>query len=698
MIFSIHNEIKVKTNKKTYIFNNTLCASILQAIADKNGYSNYFSIGTGSTDSSRQNAYHLTSPKATLALENSTFQSDISKGQLFANYEYLLSTKNLNVNYITEAGLSDSSQDPIIYNYFSFIDSENPNGIDITNSDEISFEVKIYLTVNENNETLLTSGQNPFIEYLLGSQIESIFICTGSNYSANNRINRLLPSNANLVECEFNAQIQNSSLSLNLVAEMDVGEIDEILFVTKNKVFARKNIKEEKNTTTIAETFEPKQNYIIKISDDIKEVDSVINNTTSQAEVNCKISKYANDFGDEINFPDQGLFSYLTPRFISKDNNIIFFLYDDKVYAYKNTDYSFVKIDTRKIDDDYITKIISIEDYVFVFSKLTPYISTYTIDQNNIVQKTQNNFNSYENYSDFAEFLQFDIALSDNDTFMLGYLDSNKNAITMYFSYDSNNGYCYTNFIKNTRTFNHVFAMQNNHFCDAKMFYLKEGETSLDCRLVIHFPDKSETDVYTSLAYNLVHDAKNIYCKSRAIIAEKDSSPYIVIFYYPQVYQYELSLIDEELHDYVSGDLNYLIQKNSNNSYQIYNLVGYTTPENFINNFPDSIDQSKILDFEFLKDTLIIFQDDTIKPIIALNLNLGHTQIENVSSKTDNYSVTFKKFNKVGANGQTVTFNFYVGVSLWFFLKKYTKLKAAQILVCLLKIKTTLAFIFILQT
>ena len=70
----------------------------------------------------------------------------------------------------------------------------------------------------------------------------------------------------------------------------------------------------------------------------------------------------------------------------------------------------------------------------------------------------------------------------------------------------------------------------------------------------------------------------------------------------------------------------------SNSNYQIYNLVGYNTPENFINNFPSFVDQNKILDFEFLQDTLLIFQDDTTKPILALNLKLNHTQIENVSS------------------------------------------------------------------
>ena len=86
---------------------------------------------------------------------------------LFARYEFYLANNNTSLEYLTELGLSNDEQNPSIYNYFSLISDETPNGINISNKDEVLFEITINLTIEEQS-ILLTSGQNPFIEYLLG--------------------------------------------------------------------------------------------------------------------------------------------------------------------------------------------------------------------------------------------------------------------------------------------------------------------------------------------------------------------------------------------------------------------------------------------------------------------------------------------------------------------------------------------------
>ena len=80
-----------------------------------------------------------------------------------------------------------------------------------------------------------------------------------------------------------------------------------------------------------------------------------------------------------------------------------------------------------------------------------------------------------------------------------------------------------------------TLSIYKNNFCDGQMIYLKEGASSVECRIVTHNANQIETDVYSSLAYHLTKDATKIHCKNRAIISEKSTDPSIVIYYYPQI-------------------------------------------------------------------------------------------------------------------------------------------------------------------
>ena len=135
------------------------------------------------------------------------------------------------------------------------------------------------------------------------------------------------------------------------------------------------------------------------------------------------------------------------------------------------------------------------------------------------------------------------------------------------------------------------------------------------------------------------------------------------------MYEYELPLISDEDDDYISTNLLYLIQKRGSN-YDIYNLVGYNTPTKFKNGFPPEINQSEIVDFEFLNDTLLIFTNNPDEKIIAYNLKETSMVIENVSSIETDYLVSYKKYDIVGSNNEGVIATFAIDIKLWYFLKK----------------------------
>lgn len=661
MKFTFHNKLTIKLFNKNYEFYNTMLNSTLEALSNFDSYNKYISIGNGEAGTA-QNNFHLTNYLITSKLNFSSFQSDISKGNLFAIYEYKLLKHNINSNFIKEVGLSDNNTEPTIYNYFSLVSDENPNGLDITNSEEILFKVTINLNINENNDIILTSGNNPFIEFLLGNGLEEVYSCLGSNYSNNTRISRIKPINSNLIKCSKNANLVDNLLNIAFSCQFKQ-KIDEILFLTNNKVFARKNLKEYKNITSKSETMTAKDNYVIKINSDIKNVTSVINNSTNSNETNYLISKYANSIGDEIINPFNNLFDFETTKYISKDGKLILFILNGKVYCYKNENFEIIQINTREITDDEITKIISFENYIFIISKIKPFISTYIITDN-VVKKINNNFENLDNYSELETLRDIDITLCENNKFIAGILTQNGNALSIYFDYSSSNGFIYSSYLTNSKVFNYVIAMLKNNFCDGRMIYLKEGSTSAECRIVTHSSSAQETDIYSYLAYALTVNSKRIYCKGRALISEKTTSPIIVIYYYPQVYEYKLSLIQEEIKDYISEDIYYIAQENENKIFKLYNLVGYDTPEEFSNNLSEFMNCETIQEIVFLKDSFLVFTNDENEKIKSFNLNLSNTQIENVSDKDASYSVSYNEYNKLGSNDETVTINFKAEVTL----------------------------------
>lgn len=668
MKFSFHNRLTIKSQNKTFNFYNTTLKSLFQQLTDFKNYNSYISIGNGINNENSLNSFKLSNRLTTIPLHSKLIQSNMDKGELFAKYEFLVNTNNLHSEYLTEVGLSNNEDNPTIFNYFSLINDENPNGINISENQELSFEIIINLTIDEES-ICLTSGDNPFIQFLLGNGIDDVYICKGSNFSDNKRIERYIPNNENLILCNKNSTFNNETLEINFEGKINSGEIDEILFITNNTVFARYNTKEinkpiEKQFSTSA-----KANYVIKLDEDIKTINT-ITNSNNETEDGYFIEKYANSFGDKVNLPFYNLFNYQTSRFISKDGKIIFFVHNDKVYGYKNIDYSIIKLNTKDVTNECVTNIISFDNIVIITSQIEPYISTYIIKDNKLI-KTQNNFETFEKYSDFSSIIQIDAIICHNDNILIGMILEDNTAMTLYVNYSEE--FTIKSYISNTKEFSHILAMNRNNFCDGKMIYLKEGEQSILCRLVTHSADETETDIYTSLAYTLSNNATKIYCKGRALISEKTTEPHLVIYYYPQAYEYKLPLISSELKDYLSNDLYYLIQEDSNKNFKVYNLVGYDTPEEFTNNINEMLDTSTIQDFEFMKDTLLIFTNNKDEPIQAFNLKLNKTQIENISSKDETYNVNALVYNKIGSNNENINFNFTTRINLWFFQTKFTK-------------------------
>ena len=212
--------------------------------------------------------------------------------------------------------------------------------------------------------------------------------------------------------------------------------------------------------------------------------------------------------------------------------------------------------------------------------------------------------------------------------------------------------------------FIYMLPFHKNNFSDAQMIYLQPGASSSACRRAVHNLDKTTSDGYNVTAYYYTYATTNICVKTRAVVVEKSLNPNLWLYYYPQIYRFNLSQLGEAEKNYISTNLLYLIQKLPDSTYRAYNLVGYDTPELFSNGIPTEIDQSKILSVEFLIDTVLFFMDDPNEPIVAYNLNLVGTCLENVTSKKQSYEVIYTKLETLGGISTGVTAKFAANITL----------------------------------
>lgn len=677
MKLNFHNKIEVVSNEKTLVFFNSMLPSIFSAIQNQEKFTNCLAIGTGAP-SENQNVFKLSTHLKTCKLQTELIQNDISKGVCYIKKSIVLSDYfDLVGKHVTEIGFThEISNEPTIVNYISLISEDTPNGVYISKTDPVLIYVYLYLNINSNNNFVLTAGKNPFVSFLLGEGLSGNFYATRGNCLIDNSLMERQASDfLTKFECFVNFEFiaDNNLLNLTIQSNLNVGKTYEIVFLIENEPFARLQMLNIKPKTLQSINFSPKESFVIDLGEDVSHVEKIVNNSTNQEESNTYFKNYATSFGDKITLPFNLMFNADTPRFVSKEGDKIYFVIDDQVYGYVNENYQLHSLNTSNIQVQQITKIVSFENFVFVFSDTEPYVSAFCYNNDNFDKIEIQSLTELKTTLSSALFV--DAVCSKSNTFMIAAIDFENNfGHTFYFNFDeSTNTFTYISKLVAEYQFSYLLAMHKNNFSDARVMFLKEGEYSNQCKIVTHFPDATVEDIYTVLGYFYTKDTKEVYVKNRAVITEKTTSPRIMLFYYPQMYQYKLPLISDEDDDYFSTNLLYLIQKRGS-SFEIYNLVGYNTPQKFKNGFSDFLKQESIVDFEFLNDTLLIFTNNESEPVIGLNLQETSGLIENVSDNMVTYNVSMSNYNILGNNNEGVIATFHATISIWYFQIKSVNL------------------------
>ncbi len=684
MKFKLHNKVEIVIKNKTYTFFNTMLNSVFEPLKNLKSYFSHIAIGTGNnfnTTTTNKLINHLTAIPA----NTDEIQNNILNGTLYIKKSIIITNNIVQNKHITEVAITNSTENnPTIFNYISLISDDFPIGIKPAINEEILLTFYIYLNVSNSSLGTFTAGDNEFISFLLGEGLnDKIYVYKSNNLCENDIIYRTNRESEIKHECVLTFENNDTGLNLKFSADLQKGKVYEIVYTIGDKPFARLNVRNSVVAIREHSSYMPKDNYVLDLVEDAKSVAFLADDVTNEEETNYFFNNYANDFGSRIDIPFYNSFNNETPRFLSKDGNKIFFVIDDHLFGYLNSNYTLIKLNCGQILPNELSNIIAFEKLLFITSNNVPYIECYHLNDNNVYEKI-NLDTSWNNNENILETLwNIDITISTSNIVMLGIISKNSDfGHCVFYNYNQQNASLSFSSIKNYQEpFSKVIAMYKNNFADARVMFLQKGESPQNGKIVSYFSDKTLKITQSDLCNQFFDNAKDIYFNNRGVVIERTIAPKLRLFYFPQEFEYSIPLISNEDENYISTDLLYLIQKHGD-SYKIYSLVGYNEPKEFKNGFPTFIDQTKILDFEFLDDILLIFMNDETTPVVALSLFKTAGLIENVSKLNTFYRAILYRYQIPGEYNEGVIANFEAIITLWFFHKTYTHFQKEQMQIC----------------
>ena len=164
-------------------------------------------------------------------------------------------------------------------------------------------------------------------------------------------------------------------------------------------------------------------------------------------------------------------------------------------------------------------------------------------------------------------------------------------------------------------------------------------------------------------AFSLINNVDTISSSGRKLLVHRNINPHLFVFDYPDFTKYSDQLFTG-IKYYSSHDGNYLIEKYSDNTYKIFNFHRFNQMSEFEGGFPNYIDQSQILDFEFMSNILLVFTQDFNEPVFGITIKENLTRIDNPPSETSEYVVNTSNFVLLGARdleGVKLTLNLTFG-------------------------------------
>ncbi len=664
MKVKLHNRYEIMLGDKTYFAYNTITKGIFDAINQFKNYGQGIALGNGTTELGYQDT-RLSNFIQTLPAQIEEMQCDPSKGIMFI--KRTASSTDINEEFdITELGITSSNQSQLEGEIYSHAYIKNNSGeiISIHKEKDVDLFIRytMYLELDE-TKTFLTAGDNPLVKAIFGTLdiTPQISVVRGQNNTPNGEfVHRNTPKSTKRYSVK-NSRItsENNTEKIRYAFDVKSGEICELVMLFDNIPVARYcMVGQGTKTECQLGGLVSQDNYTLDLGENISQILSITDENGDNVE-GYKARNYAQDFSDFIDNPFEASFTSECARWVSSDGDKIAFVADRTVYIYLNRNYALYKI-SQNISSVNLKKIIMFDNFIFaIYDSLEP-LKLYKIGDDLVATQVDVDMSGYNSFSTEYDWREIQIISDDNQNFAIGIVLGviNRKAVLLKASFSNdqfvitNAQYCKADYVV------HSFALYKNNFCNSLIGFITNNYKGIDENYRIEEISADYSSVVTNQipAYNL-SSAIAVEGKSRAVVAKMAEKPYIWLYYYPQAYRYSISLT-EGVKNWISTDLMYLIQKydDSQTPYKIYSLNDYNNPQEFIEGFPSQIDMSTVVDFEFLKDTLIVFLKDKT---YAINLKINRTVLENLPQTGTQYNANVVKEKLAGADSTE-------GVMGWF--------------------------------
>jgi len=669
MKFNLHNKYEITIGDKKYVAYNTLLNTIYNKISNLEQYTSHIALGTGLSEKTTLDT-KLSNYLMSFKASTEEIQCDPSKDVLFIKKVVSIDESYSETFSFSELGITDTGNfDPIIFNHVLLKNKDGePISITRNQGDALEIKVTIYIELNSESKNLFIQGENELIKSLLGEELDlidnNLYAIRGSNLLSTEKQFSSSINLDNAFPCEKDITANNDgSINLNYSAELGEGDTEEILLVFNNKVCLRLNTLEINSPTEITNTFVYQEGNFIDVDKNIKNINSVylisdsgntIHNTHKEV---CYSKTLANKMVDLFDISPNNS----TPRFVSKDGKMIGFIIDSYFHLYKYENYDFTKINTTQVSLQNIMKLFMFEDIILILKTDSPYIEVYKIENNNAVKKDVS-LSMYDASVYPYSWLDADATLTLNNKILIGIILNNETQTPVVITLTQNEQGNYTDdFIRaNLDTAKKVYAVYKNNFTEPRVSFLTDTYSGGTYYLLEeYFESSSQFSANSDIAYNILNNSQEIIVSGRTILSQKNKSPYLTVYYYPDFIG-NVTNFSEGIKHYASKDGNYIIAKYSDNSFKIFNLHNLNSLTEFESDLSNLITFSEVLDFEFVGDLLLVFSSNTKEQLFAYALKNNYLRIENLSSDSNDYLINYNKYNLLGSKpleGVKVNFN-----------------------------------------
>lgn len=672
MNINLHNKFEIKIKDKIYTAYNTLLKGVYEKISNLEQYTSHIAIGTGLTKLNFTDT-NLTSYLKTFKAQTEEIQSDVSKGGLFIRKVVSIEESYPESFSFSELGLTNTSDfNPAIFNHVVLTDTEgNPVSITRNEGDAMEIRVTIFLELTSSTEALFSPGENILIKRILGEELDiednSLYALRGECNLENKLIKRPLPDLTNAVKntSTITFDVENG-VDIQFNARLGEGALEELVYVFGNEVVLRMNALNLKPTLALSISSSCNNSGIIEIDDMVDEITSITSESNGivLAENQYTPVKYGKKITDKIINLFDKKFTVSNRRFVSKDGSLIAFIDDNQLYIYKYSNLQFVKLNALNMDANNISNLFMNENLVITILTEAPYFKIFEINNNTLIPQNLV-IQSYQNTAFDYSWIESDAIFCENGKIYIGLIINNEeNTPIVLELFKTSEGY-YDNVHRlQLPTAKKVYAINKNNFCEPLLGFITD---TLDGMTNYFIEEYHETGAIlqesSEIPFTLLNDNQKLMTSGRAVLSQKTIYPHVYVYYYPNLEGVSLDYSTGIAH-YPSHDGNYIVIKYDANLYKIYNFHNINELVEFDGGFPDFVNFEEILDFEFIKDVLLVFTSNANTPIYALTIKESNMRIDNPENKNSKYNINYNKYDLYGTSsfeGVMATLNFTFG-------------------------------------